>query len=62
MFAAVIGLVIVAWRYTHLNAVLAFWAAYILTRPLGARSATSSPNRPTPVPWDWAPRRQVRSF
>ena len=25
-----------AWRYLHLNAVLAFWLAYILTRPLGA--------------------------
>ncbi len=24
------------WRYLHLAAVLAFWLAYILTRPLGA--------------------------
>ena len=25
-----------AWRYLRLNAILAFWLAYILTRPLGA--------------------------
>jgi uncharacterized membrane-anchored protein len=36
MFGAVIGLVVIAWKYAHLNAVLAFWLAYILTRPLGA--------------------------
>jgi uncharacterized membrane-anchored protein len=36
MFGAVIGLVVVAWKYARLNAVLAFWLAYILTRPLGA--------------------------
>jgi uncharacterized membrane-anchored protein len=36
MFAAVIGLVVAAWKYARLNAVLAFWLAYILTRPLGA--------------------------
>lgn len=36
VFAAVIGLVAVAWRYLRLNAVAAFWFAYILTRPLGA--------------------------
>jgi len=36
MFAGVIALVVVAWRYARMNAVLAFWLAYILTRPLGA--------------------------
>jgi uncharacterized membrane-anchored protein len=36
MFGAVIGLVVLAWRYARLNAVLAFWLAYVLTRPLGA--------------------------
>lgn len=36
MFAAFIGIVTIA-HYTHkINAVLAFWIAYILTRPLGA--------------------------
>ncbi|WP_051182819.1 hypothetical protein [Nocardia vinacea] len=25
-----------AWRWAGLNAVLAFWAAYVVTRPLGA--------------------------
>jgi len=36
MFGVLIGLIVVAWRYAGLNAVLAFWMAYILTRPLGA--------------------------
>ncbi|MDX6699510.1 MAG: hypothetical protein QOE65_2907 [Solirubrobacteraceae bacterium] len=35
-FAALIALVAAAWRVLGLNAVLAFWVAYILTRPLGA--------------------------
>jgi uncharacterized membrane-anchored protein len=36
MFGAIIGLVVVAWKFARLNAVLAFWLAYVLTRPLGA--------------------------
>ena len=36
VFAAVIGLVALAYYYGKLNAVLAFWIAYVLTRPLGA--------------------------
>ena len=36
LFIAMIGLVFVAYRYLNLNAVLAFWTAYVLTRPLGA--------------------------
>ena len=36
MFAAIIGLVALAHAFLRLNAVLAFWIAYILTRPLGA--------------------------
>lgn len=35
MFGATIGLIALAY-YFKLNAVLAFWLAYILTRPLGA--------------------------
>ena len=35
IFAALIGAVALAYRW-GLNAVLAFWTAYILTRPLGA--------------------------
>ena len=31
-------------RWLHVNEVLAFWAAYILTQPSARRSATSSPN------------------
>lgn len=36
VFAGAIALVVVAYFVFHLNAVLAFWIAYILTRPLGA--------------------------
>lgn len=36
IFAAVIAVVVVAWKYARLNSVLAFWIAYVLTRPLGA--------------------------
>ena len=36
LFAALIGLIAVACFRWRLNAVLAFWVAYILTRPLGA--------------------------
>jgi uncharacterized membrane-anchored protein len=36
IFAALIGLVALAYYQLKLNAVLAFWLAYILTRPFGA--------------------------
>ncbi|MGH7117682.1 MAG: COG4705 family protein [Acetobacteraceae bacterium] len=36
MFATFIGLVTAAYYGLRLNAILAFWLAYILTRPLGA--------------------------
>lgn len=36
MFSALIGVVTVAYTVFKANAVLAFWIAYILTRPLGA--------------------------
>jgi uncharacterized membrane-anchored protein len=36
MFATLIGIVIIAYYSFKLNSVLAFWIAYILTRPLGA--------------------------
>jgi uncharacterized membrane-anchored protein len=36
MFAALIGVVTIAYYRFKLNAVSAFWIAYILTRPLGA--------------------------
>ncbi|HEV7825816.1 MAG TPA: hypothetical protein VGP02_13010 [Mycobacteriales bacterium] len=36
LFATLIAIVTVAYRRFGLNAVLAFWIAYILTRPLGA--------------------------
>ncbi len=36
LFGSIIGLIFIAYKYFKLNAVLAFWLAYILTRPLGA--------------------------
>ncbi len=36
LFIAMIGLVGIAYTYLDLNAVVAFWIAYVLTRPLGA--------------------------
>lgn len=35
-FLCLIAVVFAAWRFLKINAVLAFWTAYILTRPLGA--------------------------
>lgn len=36
LFAAVIALIFILYKYAKMNAILAFWLAYILTRPLGA--------------------------
>jgi uncharacterized membrane-anchored protein len=36
VFGTLIAVVYIAWRYSKANEVLAFWIAYILTRPLGA--------------------------
>ncbi len=36
IFAAGIAVIVLAYKFFHLNAVLTFWLAYILTRPLGA--------------------------
>jgi uncharacterized membrane-anchored protein len=36
LFGGCIALITLAWRYWKLNPILAFWMAYILTRPLGA--------------------------
>jgi uncharacterized membrane-anchored protein len=36
MFAGMIGIVMVAHYGFKVNAIAAFWVAYILTRPLGA--------------------------
>lgn len=36
IFAGMIAIVFAAYKYFNLNAILAFWMAYILTRPLGA--------------------------
>jgi uncharacterized membrane-anchored protein len=36
LFGGLIALIAIAWRWFQINAVLAFWMAYILTRPLGA--------------------------
>jgi uncharacterized membrane-anchored protein len=39
VFAAAIGVPALAFRRGHLNAIAAFWTAYVLTRPLGASFA-----------------------
>jgi uncharacterized membrane-anchored protein len=39
LFAAIIALPAIAWRGFGLNAVAAFWLAYVVTRPLGASFA-----------------------
>lgn len=36
LFAAVIAVIALLWKFTPINGVLAFWLAYIMTRPLGA--------------------------
>lgn len=39
LFAVLIAVPAVAYQWLRLNAVLAFWSAYVLTRPLGASFA-----------------------
>ena len=39
LFAGLFLLPAIAWRFFNLNSVLAFWIAYVLTRPLGASFA-----------------------
>jgi uncharacterized membrane-anchored protein len=39
MFAGLICVPLIAWRFFGMNAILAFWFAYVLTRPLGASFA-----------------------
>ncbi len=36
LFSSCIALIFLAYKFLNLNAVLSFWLAYILTRPLGA--------------------------
>ncbi len=36
LFVAIIGLIAIAYYFANLNSILAFWLAYILTRPMGA--------------------------
>src|SRR6201999_4407728 len=39
LFAALIAIPAIGWRWFGMNEVLAFWMAYVLTRPLGASVA-----------------------
>jgi uncharacterized membrane-anchored protein len=39
LFACLMAVPLLAWRFLGLNAVVAFWAAYVVTRPLGASIA-----------------------
>ena len=36
LFVGVIAVVALLWKFTNINGVLAFWLAYVMTRPLGA--------------------------
>jgi len=36
LFVATIAVIALLWKFTPINGVLAFWLAYIMTRPLGA--------------------------
>jgi uncharacterized membrane-anchored protein len=36
LFAVIIAIPLVGWRFLGLNAIFAFWFAYVVTRPLGA--------------------------
>ena len=49
MFAILFALPALAYRFIHLNPILAFWIAYVLTRPFGASFA------------DWAGKSQSLS-
>lgn len=53
IFGGAIALVTVSCFYLNLNAVLAFWLAYILTRPLGASigDLCSQPNKAGGLGW-----------
>jgi uncharacterized membrane-anchored protein len=39
LFAGVMALPALAWRFANLNPIVAFWACYVVTRPLGASFA-----------------------
>ena len=39
LFGSLLFIPLIGWRYLRMNSVLAFWLAYILTRPLGASFA-----------------------
>ena len=39
LFAGLITVPAIGYRWAHLNPILAFWSAYVLTRPLGASLA-----------------------
>ena len=57
LFAGMIGLIALAHFKLRLNAILAFWAAYVLTRPLGA-SIGDLMSQPRTVPPDADPGTQ----
>jgi uncharacterized membrane-anchored protein len=49
VFAVAIMIPAIAYRYLGLNSIVAFWSAYVVTRPLGASfdDWTGKPARPT---------------
>jgi uncharacterized membrane-anchored protein len=59
LFAATIAVPAIAHRWWGLKPVLAFWAAYVLTRPLGASFADWLAVPPTAAASTWAPARSA---
>lgn len=60
VFAAGLAVLVAAYYWTDISRVLLFWAAFILTRPLGATVGDFSDNRWTRAAWPGAvpsPRR-----
>jgi uncharacterized membrane-anchored protein len=57
MFAVVIAVPAAAYRWAGLNAILAFWLAYIVTRPLGASFADwmAAPHSRGGLAWGFGP-------
>ncbi len=48
LFAGLMVVPAIGWKYLHLNAIVAFWAAYVVTRPLGA-SIADWLGKPAPI-------------
>jgi Repeat of Unknown Function (DUF347) len=55
LFIVIIAIIAALWKSTPINGVLAFWLAYIMTRPLGASTGDWLSRKATKDS-TWAPR------